>query len=222
MQNRHAIIFPLFLALMMAAITFWLNQIAEEQGPKIDGSDRHDPDYIMDNFVTTKTDQTGVLRYVLAAAEMKHYPDNDTTELKRPKFTQYSTNKPYTRIEGQRGYITSNGDKIEVLKNVTVTRQASPERGEMQLLTEKLIIEPDKDLATTNMPVRINQAPKTVVTGVGMIFDKKNHTMKLLKNVHVHYERPPTKFVATPKTVVSTKAIKSKSSSNQKRAVKKK
>jgi hypothetical protein len=40
--------------------------------------------------------------------------------------------------------------------------------------------------------------------------------------VHVHYERPPTKFVAKPKTQASTKAVKSKSSTNQKHVVKKK
>ena len=222
MVNRHAIIYPLFLALMLAIITFWLNQTVEEQGPKIDGSDRHDPDYMMHSFVTTQTDTNGVLRYVLAAAEMIHYPDDDTTELKRPKFTQYTLDKPYTSIQGQRGFVSSDGEKIEVLDRVKVIRQGTADSGEMQLLTERLMIEPNKDLATTNSPVTIKQAPKTVVTGVGMIFDKKNQTMKLLNNVRVHYERPPAKFVAKPKTQTTAKAVKPKPSTNQKRVVKKK
>lgn len=219
MLNRHAIIFPIFLALMLAIITFWLNQTVQEQGPKIDGSNRHDPDYMMHNFVTTQTDQTGVLKYVLSASEMLHYPDDDTTELKLPHFIQYTKDKPYTKIEGLRGYISSDGEKIEVLDQVKVTRQATPEKGEMQLLTERLIIEPNKDLATTNSPVTITQAPKTVITGEGMIFNKKNKTLKLLKNVHVHYEKPLAKrFInqqnATPKTA--------KPSNNKKPVVRKK
>ncbi|MGV3582771.1 MAG: LPS export ABC transporter periplasmic protein LptC [Methylophilus sp.] len=222
MVNRHEIIYPLFLALMLAIITFWLNQTVEEQGPKIDGSDRHDPDYMMHSFVTTQTDTNGVLRYVLAAAEMMHYPDDDTTELKRPKFTQYTLDKPYTSIQGQRGFVSSDGEKIEVLDHVKVIRQGTADSGEMQLLTERLMIEPNKDLATTNSPVMIKQAPKTVVTGVGMIFDKKNQTMKLLNNVRVHYERPPAKFVAKPKTQTTAKVVKPQPSTNQKRVVKKK
>jgi lipopolysaccharide export system protein LptC len=79
MLTRSSLFFPLVLALLLAIITFWINLTVEQQGPKIDGSDRHDPDYTMNNFVNTQTDTAGKLRYVLAAAEMVHYPDDDST-----------------------------------------------------------------------------------------------------------------------------------------------
>jgi lipopolysaccharide export system protein LptC len=180
----------MLLAGLLAIITFWINLAVEQQGPKIDGSNRHDPDYTMNNFVTTQTDITGKLRYVLAAKEMLHYPDDDSTVLQRPRFTQYTTDKPYTQIEGLRGYISSDGEEIELVDNVKIVRQAFEGKGEMQLRTEKLIILPNQDLAKTNTPVVITQAPKTVIHGTGMIFDKKNQTMKLLSRVKVHYERP--------------------------------
>lgn len=200
MLTRSAIFFPLVLAGLLALITFWINLAVEQQGPKIDGSNRHDPDYTMNNFVTTQTDITGKLRYVLAAVEMQHYPDDDSTVLQRPRFTQYTIDKPYTQIEGLRGYISSDGEEVELVDNVKVTRQAFEGKGEMQLLTEKLIILPNQDIAKTNSPVVITQAPKTVIHGTGMIFDKKNQTVKLLSRVKVHYERPnvaPTKTLKT-------------------------
>lgn len=199
MYSRHAIMFPLTLLFMMALITFWINQTVQEQGPRIDGSNRHDADYRLHNFVTTQTDVNGNLRYVLAASEMTHFPDDDTTVLQRPKFTQFAVEKPYTQIQGLRGYISSDGETVEFVDNVKVVRQATPEKGEMQLLTEKLTIEPDKDLATTQSPVTITQAPKTKVTAVGMVFDKKNQTMTLLNKVRVHYERPAPKNVPVAK-----------------------
>ncbi len=199
MYSRHAIMFPLTLLFMMALITFWINQTVQEQGPRIDGSNRHDADYRLQNFVTTQTDVNGKLRYVLAASEMTHFPDDDTTVLQRPKFTQFAVEKPYTQIQGLRGYISSDGETVEFVDNVKVVRQATPEKGEMQLLTEKLTIEPDKDLATTQSPVTITQAPKTKVTAVGMVFDKKNQTMTLLNKVRVHYERPAPKNVPVSK-----------------------
>ena len=205
MLTRSAIFFPLLLAGTLALITFWINVAVEQQGPKIDGSNRHDTDYTMNNFVTTQTDITGRLRYVLAAIEMQHYPDDDSTVLQRPRFTQYTVDKPYTQIEGLRGYVSSDGEEVELVDNVKVTRQAFEGKGEMQLLTEKLTILPNQDIAKTNSPVVITQAPNTVIHGTGMIFDKKSQTIKLLSRVKVHYERPEAVAVKTIKP--PTKAL---------------
>ncbi len=217
MLTRSNIFFPLVLAIFMAAITFWINLTVEQQGPKIDGSHRHDPDYTMNNFVTTQTDATGKLRYVLAATKMLHYPDDDSTVLQRPRYTQYAINKPYTQIEALRGYVSSNGKEIELVDNVKVVRQAFEGKGEMQVLTEKLVILPDQKLATTNSAVLIKQAPKTVIRAKGMVFDKRNQTVKLFNRVKVHYERPaavPVK-AARSATTKKTKSSETKSGNNK-------
>ena len=199
MLTRSALFFPLVLALLLALITFWINLTVEQQGPKIDGSDRHDPDYTMNNFVNTQTDASGKLRYVLAAAEMVHYPDDDSTVLKRPRFTQYTIDKLYTQIEGLRGYVSSSGEQVELVDNVKVTRQATDGKGEMQITTEKLVILPNQDIAKTDSPVVITQAPKTVIHATGMIYDKNHQTLKLFNRVKVHYERPIVGSLTTKK-----------------------
>jgi lipopolysaccharide export system protein LptC len=211
MLARSNLFFPLVLAIFMAVITFWINLTVEQQGPKIDGSNRHDPDYTMNNFVTTQTDIMGKLRYVLAATEMVHYPDDDSTVLQRPRYTQYTTNKPYTQIESLRGYVSSNGEEIELVDNVKVVRQAFEGKGEMQVLTEKLVILPNQELATTNSAVLIKQAPKTVIRAKGMIYDKKNQTVKLFNRVKVHYERP----VALPAKASKSATTKTKLNSSK-------
>jgi lipopolysaccharide export system protein LptC len=210
MIARSAIFFPLVLAIALAIITFWINLTVEQQGPKIDGSTRHDPDYTMNNFVTTQTDVTGKLRYILAAAEMVHYPDDDSTVLQRPRFTQYTANKPYTQIEALRGYVSSNGEEIVLVDNVKVVRQAFEEKGEMQVLTERLVIFPKQDLAKTDSPVVIKQAPKTIIHATGMVFDKKNQTIKLSKRVKVHYERPTVAQPAIKKSDIKKPILKKK------------
>jgi lipopolysaccharide export system protein LptC len=207
MLGRSTLFFPIVLALLLAIITFWINLTVEQQGPKIDGSDRHDPDYTMNNFVNTQTDTTGKLRYVLAAAEMVHYPDDDSTVLQRPRFTQYTVDKPYTRIEGMRGYVSSNGEQVTLVDNVKVTRQAFDGKGEMQIATEKLVLLPDQDIAKTDAPVVITQAPKTVIHATGMVYDKKHQTVQLMKRVKVHYERP-TGVASKPKKTLSKQAPK--------------
>jgi lipopolysaccharide export system protein LptC len=193
MLNRTAIVFPLVLAGLMALLTFWIYQTVDQQGPKTDGSNRHDPDYIMENFVTTQTDAAGKLRYVLAAAKMVHYPDDDSTMLTQPTFTQYTTNKPYTKVKGLRANVSSNGEEIEILDDVVVVRQAFAGKGEMQVLTDKLTLFPNQDLAKTDRPVVIKQAPKTVIHATGMIYDKNKKTLQLFKRVNAHYEKPKRK-----------------------------
>lgn len=219
MLNRQAIIFPLILAIMLALVTFWINQTVLEQGLKLDGSNRHDPDYKVYNFVTTHTGPDGKIRYMLSATEMAHYPDNDSTVLQLPRFTSYSADKPFTKIQGQRGHVSSDGEEVEFLDDVIVTRQATAEKGEMQLLTERLFLEPNKDIARTDEPVTITQAPKTVIQGVGMLFDKKNQTLTLHSRVKAHYEKPAP-IEVSPKTNTKTNT-NTKKTTTKKTATKK-
>lgn len=191
MYGRPTILFPLVLLALLAILTLWIERTVQPPSPKLDGSARHDPDYILNNFVTTRTDVNGDLRYKLLAQEMRHYPDNDTTELQRPHFTRYDINKPSTLIEGERGLVSSDGENIQFMDNVKVVRQATASKGEMVLLTQYLNLTPKKEVATTDKPVVITQAPGTIIRGTGMVYDKKQQTLKLLSKVKVHYDRPP-------------------------------
>ncbi len=193
MNGRSTIIFPLIVLGLLAFITFWINNAVKSNAQKVDGSNRHDVDYFIENFVTTKTDLNGNLRHMLAASGMRHYPDNDSTELVRPRFTQFGENKPYTQIEGQKGLVSSNGEVVEFKDNVVVVRQAFEGRGEMRLSTNYLKVFPKKEIVNTESDVVITQAPKTVIHGTGMIYDKSQKTFTLLKNVRVHYEKPNIK-----------------------------
>ncbi len=190
MGTRSAILFPLVLLTMLALLTFWINKSVQPRAQKIDGSGRHDPDYVMSNFVTTQTDINGALRYKLAATEMKHFPDDDTTDLQRPRYTQFAADKPYTQVEGLHGRMSSNGDKVELFNNVKITRQAFAGKGEMTVETDFLTILPNDEIVSTDKPVLIRQAPKTVIHATGMLYEKKNNTMTLLHKVRAHYERP--------------------------------
>ena len=158
-NNRSAIVYPIALLSILAIMTAWINHVVQPKKPKLDGSSRHDPDYIMSNFVTTQTDINGDLRYKLASVEMKHFPDDDSTNLERPRYTQFSANKPYTEVQALRGYVSSNGDQVQLVDNVKITRQAFANKGEMTIETNYLNILPNQDLARTDSPVVIRQAP---------------------------------------------------------------
>ena len=94
--------------------------------------------------------------------------------------------------------MSSNGEMVEFKDNVVVVRQAFEGRGEMRLSTNYLKVLPKKEIVTTESDVVITQAPKTVIHGTGMIYDKSQKTFTLLKRVRVHYERPITKSSKAP------------------------
>ena len=209
-NNHSAIVYPIALLSIFAIMTAWINHVVQPTKPKLDGSSRHDPDYIMNNFVTTQTDINGDLRYKLASVEMKHFPDDDTTNLQQPRYTQFSANKPYTQVEALRGHVSSNGDQVQLIDNVKITRQAFAEKGEMTIDTNYLNVLPNEDLARTDSPVIIRQVPNTVIYATGMTYEKKNHTVTLLNKVRAHYERPEVKKTSPLNTTHSNTNSKKK------------
>lgn len=202
MQNRTTILFPLILMGFMALITFWINKAVEQQMPRIDGSERHDPDYTMENFVTKQTDEDGNLNHVLDAVKMTHYPDDDSTVLEKPKFTQYAEDKPYTKIDGDHGNVSSDGEEIEIIDNVVIVREAYDDKGEMRVLTDQIMLFIDLELAKTDRPVTIYKHLKPSSTGrewfmIRMLkhssyFIKSKHTMKDQTNDDWYHHPAPS------------------------------
>ncbi len=192
-MRSTTILLPLLILSLLALLTYWVNISVQPLAEKSDGSTRHDPDYMMNNFVSTQTDIKGALRYRLKSAEMKHFPDDDSTNLIKPVYTQYIEGKSYIKVEGLIGDLSSNGKDIKLYKNVKITRAPYAEKQEMTLETEYLNILPDEDLVLTQEPVVIRQAPKTVVYANGMVYEKKKLTLTLLNKVRAHYEKPVIK-----------------------------
>lgn len=188
--GQQAILFPLLALGSLALLSFWISNAVQSEDTKKRTLNVQDPDYMMENFLTTRTDQNGQLQYRLAAVDMKHYPADDTIRLTRPKITRYDGEGPYTQIASQRGFVLNNGEDIEFVDHVNVYREASSRHGEMTMTTSRLTVKPKIDLATTDQAVTITQAPKTVIHAIGMVFDKKRQTVKLLKKVRAHYENP--------------------------------
>ncbi|HEY3325757.1 MAG TPA: LPS export ABC transporter periplasmic protein LptC [Novimethylophilus sp.] len=190
MKGFPAIWFALILLALLAALTLWIDHSVQPPAAKRDGSTRHDPDYIVNNFSSHRTDRQGNPRYSLAGTDMRHFPDDDTTKLTRPFFTQFSLKKPTIQVQGGRGLVSPNAENVYFMDNVRMVRAATPQKGELTLLTEYMHIMPDLGLLKTDRPVTILQAPRTVVHASGMEYNKKERILKLFNRVKVHYERP--------------------------------
>ncbi len=177
----------LIFLILFAALTLWLDRVVQPGEPKLDGSTRHEPDYIVENFSSATLDLNGQPHYTLAAVKMTHYPDDKTTQLQRPHFMRFAPNAAPTHIYAQRGVVTEDGKEAYLYDQVRVVREAFGEASELSLDTSFLHVIPDKDLALTDKPVVISDA-NTHSTAVGLKLDSKNHLLKLLSRVKARYE----------------------------------
>lgn len=191
MHGRLSYLFPLIIAGLMAALTFWLERSVEAEAAKKDGSHRHDPDYIVENFQSDKMDPTGQPRSRLAAKSMTHYPDDDSTHLDAPRFARFGQGKPPIRISAEKGLVSRDGEHVYFTGNVRVSRDAHADKSEMVLTTSYLHLIPDKDWAETDKPVEIVDA-NTHITGVGLQLDNSTQTARILSRVRARYDKKPT------------------------------
>jgi lipopolysaccharide export system protein LptC len=189
MKNRLVTWAPIGMLLLLAALTWWLDSKVQPPQPNRDGSSRHDPDYIVDEFTSTRMGKDGAARYILRAKKMVHYPDDDSTELEYPDFRYVEGDKPELRITADKGQLSSGGEDAYFINNVMVSRVPDAQYGELKLVTSFLHVIPDKDLATTDKPVTLT-GPHTIINAVGLELNSNTRVLKLLSTVKGIYENP--------------------------------
>ena len=171
---------------MLAALTFWLERLVQTPAPVRDGSTRHDPDYTVENFVAVRMGPDGLRLHQLEADRMLHYPDDDSTQLEAPRLLKYENEKVALSITAKRAHVSSKGETVDFQDDVRAVRSATPTQSELVLTTDFLHVVPDDNYARTDSPVTIVDA-NTKVTAVGLEFDNKAKTLKLMSNVRGSY-----------------------------------
>jgi len=181
-QARASNLFPLLLMLALAAGSLWLERAVQAPERDNSGKTRHDPDFIAQEFGITKIGAAGRPEYILSAARMLHYPDDESTDIVAPRLVQRHDNAPPVVIRADRGTITKNGAEASFLGDVVVVREPSPGKSELRVQTEYLQIIPDLDLARTDKAVIITEG-NSRLSGVGLEFNNKTRQFELRSQV---------------------------------------
>ncbi|MFA6921439.1 MAG: LPS export ABC transporter periplasmic protein LptC [Gallionella sp.] len=188
LASRFRYWLPLLPLLALLGFVYWLDNQVQQEVIAAARSLRHDPDGIMDNFSATTMSGQGVPRMLLSAKQMRHFPDDDSTELELPLITMLSPERPTVFMNGLRGNISSRGDEVILRDKVRVLREAAGTQSAMTLHTEYLRVLPNKEWADSDQAVVMNEQ-NTIVHAVGMEMDNKTHILKLLS--HVRSEHLP-------------------------------
>jgi lipopolysaccharide export system protein LptC len=163
--NPVATLFPVILIGMLAGMTYWLDVASRQQETTPDGRTRHDPDYYIERFEVRRFDKEGGLQHTLRAERMTHYPDDDSTVVQAPHLTYH--HEPPTYVSAREAQVLSQGDHVQLIGDVQVTRAGVADRPPTILTTERLEAFPDEEIARTQDPVQIAQG-RSQITGSGL------------------------------------------------------
>lgn len=168
MKYNGSTLFPLVMLLLLAGLTLWLERTSQPQAV-VSGKSRHDPDYIVNNFTITRFDANGKLYQTLTAKEMRHYPDDDSTQADMPHLVYHRDRKTY--ISADQAWIDSGGKTVELEQNVRV-RHENLKGPETVLTTTTMTVLTEEEIARTKAPVTITKGG-TVIRGIGMESNNK-------------------------------------------------
>ena len=180
---------PLAVLALLVGLTLWLNQLVQPQGARADGSTRHDPDLIVENFQARKLAVDGTVQYTLAARKMVHYPDDDSALLDTVKLEAFEPRQPKMTATADRGRLEQGGDRVWIEGNVVVVRESDTKLGAARLLTEKLLVLPDAGIARTSSDVTM-ESPQGNMQAKGMELNNNARTLKL-DRVRATYKPSP-------------------------------
>jgi lipopolysaccharide export system protein LptC len=177
-SNWGSAIFPLSVLLVLFGLTFWLRHATELPEERRDGKNRHDPDYIIDQSRLSKLDNAGRLHYTLSSNEIRHFPDDDSTDLIKPVIVFFHSKKPPVTMSSERAHVNKSAEQVDLYENVKILRAASPTQEQMLATMDNLTVRPDDDIGYTKDPVLITQG-KSWLKGVGMNVNNKTQVYVL-------------------------------------------
>jgi lipopolysaccharide export system protein LptC len=169
---------PLTVLGLLVGLTLWLNQLVQPQAARADGSTRHDPDLMVENFKARKLDPDGSVRYTLVARKMVHYPDDDSAHLDNVKLEAFEPKQPKMTATATRGRLEQGGDRVWIEGDVVLVREADAKAALARLNTETLLVLPDEGIARTSSDVTLTSA-QGIAHAKGMELDNNARTIKL-------------------------------------------
>ncbi|HTD91346.1 MAG TPA: LPS export ABC transporter periplasmic protein LptC [Burkholderiales bacterium] len=191
MGERLSTLFPLVLAALLAALTYWLDQAVQNPAAEREKLLVHDPDFMIEKLVATRMDDNGRIRDTLQASRMVHFPDDDSTELTLPRFVSVARGTPLA-VTSKQALVSSNGSDLYFQGDVHATRAPQAGKSTLLVVTDYLHLMPDDNIAKTDRHVTISDANMSI-DAIGMELNNETRILKLNAGVRGVYRDANTK-----------------------------
>jgi lipopolysaccharide export system protein LptC len=186
---RHPLVLWTLL-LLAAGLSWWLGGGGQRPSPVATHQGPREVDYYLRDFNATRMGPDGRPDRTLSARELRHFPDDDTTELAQPVLDIHQGEAPPWVVRSERGWVSANGDLILLQGAVHIERAAGPRNRPMRIDTRNLRVQPRQDYAETDERVRVRSGRDRIdATGMQAWF-RAPARIKFLADVKGYYAPP--------------------------------
>lgn len=179
--------------LLMSALvvgTWYLAESAADRSMPRSRSLGHVPDYFVEGLAMIRLNGQGQPVFRMLADEMRHFPDDGTTEFDAPVLVSLDPERPTVRLTARRARTDAEGRMTELIDDVVLLREASPGEPRLTVETDFAIVDSVTEVARTRHPVVIRRGGSTL-TGVGMEFDNAARQLRVESEVRGEWHPQP-------------------------------
>ena len=178
--------FRLAIVLALALVSWWFQDFLQETPIVSPPTDKHFPDYFMENFTITSMDETGQPAFILKAKRLLHFADDDFTEMSFP-IIEFKEASGDWSISANRAKIFKDKNVIHFYDDVKVQRILLKSNNQLNIDTHYLKVNTENKIAETDQQAHIESQDFELDT-LGMIFNSKQGIIELKSKVKGFYE----------------------------------
>jgi len=148
----------ILLVLIAVAVALASWKLVQEEADKPRPNARSGPriiDYYVTGLDVTRMTEAGRPANRLRAETLRHYTDDDTTELQQPHLTVYRDDSPPWEVDAEQAWVSADGSLVLLSGEVLIEREGNADSRPMRILTSELRVQPDQDYAETDEKVRV-------------------------------------------------------------------
>ena len=120
----------------------------------------------------------GTLRSQIEGEQLRHYPDDDTTEIDQVRIRAIDAEGVVTIAVANRALANGDGSEVQLLGDARVTRPAHGNEQEIEFRSEFLHAFRNVERVRSHLPVVVTQG-QSVVRADGMEYDNLSRVVEL-------------------------------------------
>jgi lipopolysaccharide export system protein LptC len=192
---RHPVVLLLVLALIIGAIWLLTDSPAPTEDPATADPATghlagHQVDYYLRGLHATTMGEDGRPARTLRAAHVKHFQDDDTTELIEPQLIVFQGEQPPWKVRAESGWVSPDGKLVLLNDEVHIEREAGGQTKPVHIQTSNLRVQPHQDYAETDEQVRV-RSDQDWIDATGMqAWLRQPSRIKFLADVKGFYAPP--------------------------------
>jgi lipopolysaccharide export system protein LptC len=157
--DRLTLYMPLLVMSVLAMGSWWLVRSMPDlwSGPA-QTQVRREPDYHLVNFSTQVFNAQGRRTSQISGAKARHYPDTDELHIDQVRLVSVSEQGVEVQASAQRGIASADGDRVTLLGDVRVVREAHGPSARLEFRGQRLVALQNEEKLVSDVPVEILRA----------------------------------------------------------------